>query len=224
MKQILLLALTVVLFGACKKGDNEKLEQENTPDAAFMSTREGSWWLYGSNEGDIVKRKATGRDSLKEGRTYNYYEAQDTVSQHITPEYFARNGDLFLTLIDLDGSQSNYINAVVQKDNPQLGDTWSNTGSISYSGMQFDLLTEGEITGVGQTMHLNGHTYDNVVEVTNKLKARVSMPPTPYTNCGTARMWFRKGIGVLKSDFDIAILSFYSRHYTDSLLDYHIEP
>jgi len=229
MKGIIRYAIVVAALLAgmvsCKKGDNEKLENENTPVAGFMSARQGSWWLYASNENTVVRRVATGRDSVKMGLSYNYYEATDTTSQYVTPEYFARNGDKFLMLVDLDGSQTNYMNVVVHKDNPQLGDTWSNTGSISYSGMSFDLLAEGEITGVQGTLTINGHTYTDVVEITNTLKAKPQIPPTPvYVNCGTARMWFQKGIGLIKSEFDISIASFYSRHYTDSLLDYHIEP
>lgn len=217
------LGLLSLVFYSCKKGANEKLEENNDPVSGYMSTKAGTWWLYGSTDGTITRRIATGIDSFKLDRIYNYYETTDTVSQHKTPEYFAKNADKFLMLIDLDGSQTNYMNVVVQKDDPQVGDNWSNTGDITYTGLKFDLLAEGEIVSINGVMNMNGHTYTDVVEVNNELKAKPHLFPT-YTDCGTVRMWFKKGIGILKADYDIEISSFFSKQYTDSLLDYHIEP
>jgi hypothetical protein len=215
-------ATSVVLF-SCKKGDNEKLEENNTPVTDYMSTKQGSWWLYGSNDGTVTRRVATGRDSLKEGKMYNYYENTDTATQYFKAEYFGKNGDKFLTLADLDGTGTYYMTVVVHKDNAVLGDTWENTGSITYQGMSFSLLAEGEVTGVNQTMTINGHTYTDVVEVNNKLKAKPSISPA-YTNCGTAKAWFKKGVGIIKADYDIHILTFVNKQYTDSLLDYYFVP
>jgi hypothetical protein len=216
-----LVALTG-LFSSCRKGINEKLDDNNNPVSGYMSTKAGSWWLYGATDGTITHRVATGVDSVKLDRVYNYYETTDTVSKHITPEYFGKNAGMFLMLVDLDGNQTNYMNVAVQKDNAQVGDTWSNTGDITYSGMKFDLLAEGEVMSVNTTMTINGHTYTDVAEIRNKLKAKPVLSPF-YTNCGTATMWFKKGIGIIKADYDISISSFFSKQYTDSLLDYHIQ-
>lgn len=216
-------AVTSVVLFSCKKGDNEKLDENNTPVTDYMSTKQGSWWLYGSNDGTVTRRVATGRDSLKEGKMYNYYENTDTATQYFKAEYFGKNGDKFLTLADLDGSGTYYMAVVVHKDNAALGDTWENTGSITYGGMAFSLLAEGEVTGVGQTMTINGHTYTDVVVVNNKLKAKPSISPL-YTNCGTAKAWFKKGVGIIKADYDIHLSTFFNKQYTDSLLDYHFVP
>lgn len=220
-----LVALPSITLTACKKGDNQKLDGDNDPISDFMSTKEGSWWMYGSNEGSVTIRRATGKDSLMLERIYNYYETTDTNSQYITPEYFGKNKDNFLMLVDMDlnGNKQNYLNVVVQKENPQVGDSWSNTGSLSYAGMPFDLLTEGEIKSTGGTMVLNGTTYTEVTEIENKLKFKPKLHPI-YAKCGTARMWFAKGIGIIKSDFDISVGSLYTRKYNDSLLSYHIVP
>jgi hypothetical protein len=223
MKNLLFLsAASALLLFSCKKGDNEKLEPNNNPVSGYMSTKQGSWWLYGSNDGSITRRIATGRDSMKEGKIYNYYENTDTMTQYFKPEYFGKNGDKFLTLADLDGTATYYMAVVVNKDNAVLGDTWSNTGSINYSGMEFSLLANGEVTGMNQTMVINGHTYTEVVEITNTLKAKPALSPA-YVNCGTAKAWFKKGIGIIKADYDIHLASFFSTQYTDSLLDYHFE-
>ncbi len=211
------------MLAACKKGDNEKLGGDNVPITGFMSTKPGSYWTYGSNEGSVTIRRATGLDSIKEGRTYSYFETTDTTSHYITPEYFGKNGDLYVMLIDMNGKQEDYFTVVVQKDSAQVGDNWSNTGSITYGGMKFNLLTEGEVVSVGGTLTINGNTFKEVVEIRNKLKGKpVTLPA--YVDCGTATMWFAKGIGIIKSDFNISIAGAYKRQYRDSLIDYHIEP
>ncbi len=216
------LSMITVWASCTKKGDNTKLQDENEPVSEFMPTTPGSWWMYASNEGDVTIRRATGRDSVKEDRTYSYFETTDTVSAYVTPEYFGKNGDLYIMLIDVDGSQENYYTVVVQKENAEVGNTWSNTGSITYAGNKFNLLTEGEVVSTGGTLTINGKTYTDVVEIKNKLKAKHVLMPN-YVSCGTAVMWFSKGVGIVKTIFDISIMDVYKRKYTDSLLDYHIE-
>lgn len=222
-------SLAVVIFSSfflitsCKKkvGDNEKIDRPNDPVSDFMSTEEGSWWLYGSLDGTVIKRYATGKDSLKEGLVFNYYETVDTNTGNITPEYFALNEDKYIMLIDLDGEKTTYMPAIVQKENSQVGDEWSNTKSLSYSGLPVDILIEGKVVAINQTVEVSGTIFSNVTEVENILKAKTSV--SPYTKCGTVRMWFSKGIGVVKTDFDINVMGLFKRHYADSLIDYHIE-
>lgn len=214
-----------VLFQACKKreGDNTKMEGENQTVLDYMSTKEGSWWLYASSDGTVTQRKATGKDSTMLGRKYDYYETTDTATKFITPEYFGKNGDKFFMLVDLDGSQTNYLPLIVNKDEVKLGDKWDNTSDMVYSGMTFNLLAEGEVTAVGQVMTLNGKEYTDVIEVNNKLKAKQATLMPIYISCGSAKLWFKKGVGIIKSDFDISIASVFTKKYTDSLIDYHIE-
>lgn len=225
MKYLFLLSLAgLTLMVSCKKkGDNQQLNSDNQVSVDFMSTKEGSWWQYNSSDGNQYKRAATGRDSFKAGLTYNYYESTDLNSGHITPEYFGKNNDKYLMLVDLSGTESNYMAAVLSKDNPVVGETFENTGSFTISGFPIDTKIEGEITAVNLTMTVNNNTFNNVVEVTNTLKAKPTATPL-FTNCGTVTLWYSYGVGVLKEDFDIHILSLYNRHYTDSLIDYHIEP
>ena len=212
------------LISSCKKkdGDNTKIKDPNEAVTGYMSTKSGSWWMYASRDGVVIKRNATGRDSMKMGFVYNYYITVDTNTLGETPEYFAKNGDKYTMLIDMDGSQTNYIMGIVQKDSSVVGDSWTNTKSMTYSGLPVDLLIEGEVTGINQTMTINGNTFKNVTEVKNILKAKTAV--TPYVNCGFVNMWFSKGVGVIKTDFNIDVMSIYTRKYVDSLVSYHIEP
>lgn len=222
LKSFFALSLFCMLQCSCrKKGDNEKLEGQNKP--SFMSSKAGSWWMYGSNEATVTKRVATGMDSMMMGLQFDYYEKTDTNTQYVTAEYFAVNGDNYLMLLDLDGSQTHYMNVIINKDNAVVGETWTNTGSIQYSGINFTLKTEGEVIETGGTMTINGVTYTDVTTTKNKLKGKPSISPS-FVNCGSVTMSFAKGVGIIKSDFDISILGYYNRQYQDSLIDYHIEP
>jgi len=214
-----------MVFTACRKhGDNEDLKDKNDPVSDYMSTKKGSWWLYASADGTVLKRRATGRDSMKMDLVFNYYESTDTNSGHVTPEYFGKNGDKYIMLIDIDGSETNYMPAVIQKDNAKVGDTWDNTGTIKYGALgKIDLLTQGEVMSVNGTMTINGHIYTHVTEIDNKLKAKPAANPA-YIKCGTAKMWFSKGVGVIKSEFNINIMGIIKKEYKDSIVDYYIEP
>lgn len=228
MKVIFKSLLAVFVFGfifsSCKKkiGDNEKIKEPNESVKTYMSTKEGSWWMYASRDGVVIKRHATGRDSTMMGFIYNLYSTVDTNSLAVTPEFFAKNEDKYTMLIDMDGTQSNYIVGIVQKDSSFVGDSWTNTKSMTYSGIPVDLLIEGEVKAINQTITINGNTFKNVTEVKNVLKAKTAV--TPYVNCGHVNMWFSKGVGVIKTDFNIDIMSIYTRKYVDSLINYHIAP
>jgi hypothetical protein len=223
-----LFKITIAVAGAAllltscrKKGDNEHLEDENKP--SFMSSQAGSWWMYGSNEATVTKRVATGLDSMMMGLQFDYYEKTDTNTQYVTAEYFAINGENYLMLLDLDGSQTHYMNVIINKDNAVQGATWDNTGSVQYSGINFTLKTEGTVIETGATMTVNGITYTDVTTTKNVLKGKPSISPS-FVNCGSVTMSFAKDVGIIKSDFDISILGYYTRQYQDSLLAYHIEP
>jgi len=222
-KSIAAITIAGLLFVSCKKGDNEKLGDTNDQVSSFMSTKQGSWWLYHGKSNTFSLREATGKDSMKMGLSYNYYTLTDTFLNTTIPEYFGKNNGMFIMLVDLDGSQTNYMNVVVCKENAKVGDTWQNTGDITYSGIKFDLLTEGEVIATGETITVAGKEYKDVATLKSKLKGKIHLTPT-YVNCGDVTMWYAKDVGIIKSNFDISISSFYSNKYQDSLIDYHIAP
>lgn len=218
---------TTTLLWACKKGDNQKLEGPNESIAELMSANEGSYWVYGSNEGSVTVRYSTGRDTVMLDNSYDYYEKTDTTTGFVTPEFFGKNGDYFLMLVDMDGSMTDYMNVIVNKSGAKAGDTWTNTADKTYASIPFKLKTEGKIISTGGTYTINGTTYNHVTVAENKLGVKVTGQPV-YTNCGSIKMWFAAGVGNIKSEFDLNIkvltISLYSRYYTDSLLEYHIVP
>lgn len=228
MKKISLLALgTAIIFASCtkKQGDNQKLDPDkNTTVTEYMSTKPGSWWLFKNVENNTTKettRTPTGNKATIDGFEYDLYHSVDSSTMYVTNEYFAKNEDFYLTLIDLDGSQNDYVKAIVYKDNGKIGDKWTSTHQMTYSGMNFDIEITSTITGINETRTLNGQSYDSVFVTSSSLRAKSAI--IPWTNCGSVEMWFRKGIGILKTDFDISILSVYNRQTQVELLDYYIQ-
>lgn len=218
-----------LLFTACKKkeGDNTKNDPDKQESVAeYMSTKPGSYWYYQSNEGNIHYRTATGLMEVVNGRKYDLYLSYDTnsVMKEEVKNYYAKNENKYLTLIDLDGKQENYLEAIVYQDNSKIGDEWLNTGTVKLSGFNVDVEIYCKVVDNNATKVINGVTYDSVFVTKNTLKAR-QLPLVPtFVNVGTVDMWFKKGIGILGSNFDISILSLYSRQYNDELIYFHIEP
>jgi hypothetical protein len=144
------------------------------------------------------------------------------MKEHI-PEYFGKNKDLYLSLIDLDGKEQTYITYVILKENWYPGMKWTNTETKKIDGWNVDMYIESEVQSVTDVLTLNGKTYDNVIHVYNDLKAKSVVMPA-YIKCGTLEVWFKKGVGILKEKGDIDILSgTVKKNYADYLLDYHFE-
>lgn len=228
MRKLSLLALGIsLIFASCSKkteGTNQNLDPDkNTTVTEYMSTNPESWWQFRMEENNTVKettRRPTGNKATIDGFEYDLYHSIDSSTMYITNEYFAKNENYYLTLIDLDGSQSNYVKAIVYKDDGKLGDTWTSTHQMPYSGMNIDIEITSTISGINETKQLHGKSYDSVFVTSSTLRAKSGL--IPWTNCGTVEMWFRRGIGILKTDFNISILSLYNRQTKVELLNYQI--
>lgn len=231
MKRFLLpvvaLLLSCTFFYACKKdGDNQNLNDKDTKAYDFMSTKKGSWWLYKADDGSVFYRYATGKDSTVAGLTFSYYYRIDTTSvmKEQTPEYFGKNKDFYITLIDLDGKQKDYITFIILKDNWHVGQKWDNAERKKISGFNVDMYIESEVKSVNDVLEYEGKTYDSVIHVHSNLKAKLVVSPA-YTKCGTLEVWFRKGTGIIREKGDIDVMSgLVKKNYGDYLVDYHIEP
>lgn len=220
---IVFLAATC-LFSSCrKKGNNEKLDKGNNESSSeLIPATTGSWWLMKADDNSVSKTTATGIDSAVGGGQYDYFEMKDTSTGYITPKFYAKNTDYYLNLIDLSDGDGQYVAAIICTVDPKAGDTWTNTSQMQYSGMTVDVKTEGKVTEVDGTLTINGHTYTNVIHTKNELKGKVHGTPV-WINCGELNMDIKPGVGILKSDLDVHILSFFQKQISNSLLDYHIE-
>ena len=227
MKNIVRLADVVLLVFvvSCKKKDgaNQNLDPNKQDSTNYMSTKVGSWWLFGARNGEVTKRMATGRDSMKNGLRFSYFERMDTTSDYntITPEYFGKNENKYLSLFDFDGGGTNYATLVFLMDDVNAGSSWTNTQDYTYGSYKLNLYVESNVEFVDGTLTLGNTTYTGVTKVHNKLKGKLQLQ-AGYLDAGKLDIWFAKGIGVIKQDVDINILSFATKKHTDSLLDYHI--
>ncbi|MEO6831111.1 MAG: hypothetical protein ABI378_02580 [Chitinophagaceae bacterium] len=184
-----------------------------------MSIKLGSSWNYGAKSGVEYTRFARDKDTLKDGLTFSYFERLDT-SNNLIPEYFGKNSGYYFTLIDLDGSETNYLPYAFWKDSASKGTSWNNTGSVSYPSLgKVPILIESTEVDDNVTLYHTDSTYKNLIHVHSNIKATLS-----NLRVGTLDIWFRKGLGVVRQEADISILGAFKLQYTDSLLHYHIEP
>lgn len=219
------LSILIILgLFSCKKikGDNQNLEDQNQSIEGLMSTNPLSFWEYETNEGDHFIRVPKGTQQIINNRKWDLYESTDQNTQWVTPEYFARNGDKLLMLLDLDGSQENYLEVIAFKENPSVGESFTNSHELKFGIMNVHAVIESSIYQVNATVEYQGSTIEEVVIVKNKLKAKT--PLTPYIDCGDAFLYFKEGIGPLKLDINLSIMSFYNRTYSDQLIHYEVIP
>lgn len=218
----ILLALCVcALFSCKKKGENQGLDNDNQKKFDFMSTKPGSWWRYGSRDGILWKRESRGIDTVIMDRTYSYYERRDDGSPGYDPEYFGKNKENYFTLIDVDGSRDNYIDYLFWKKDATAGSKWDNTGSVKGPPPlgKVAVLIESSLISNTESMTIGSNTFNDIIHVKSNLKAGAA-----NTSVGSVNIWFKKDVGVIKEEVDINVLSLYNIQYTDSLIDYHLEP
>jgi len=228
VKQILtyLLSCTVLLV-ACKKeiGENQKLDPKDQRKYDLMTNEIGSWWLYGGSDSSVSIRSATGRDSTVKSLFFSYYERIDTTSamKDIIPEFFGKNKNSYVTLIDIDGKYEQFVTVIFFKDSVGPGESWVNTDKYKYASMNltFDIKVESKLVDTGGVMTINGHTYTGIMRVYNNLTGKPNFS-TNFTPVGTLEVWFVKGVGIIKQDLNVDILGQLKKTYRDSLLDYHL--
>jgi hypothetical protein len=207
-------------FTACRRqGINQELDPNEQKPYDFMSTKNGSYWKYGTREGLTYRRYARQKDTLKNGLTYSYYERQDDSQAHFIPEYYGKNGTKYVTLLDLDGGEVNYLEYVFWLEDAKKGSTWQNTGVYSSSAGTLNVYTNSSETEDDVTLQYGGLTFTKVVHVHSDLRT-----VTLNSKIGTIDMWFLKDVGVIREEAHINVFGAYKYDHTDSLIDYHIEP
>jgi hypothetical protein len=226
----LIFIMGIFFIISCKKpqGVNQGLNNNNTQTYDLMSTKSGSWWLYKATNGSVFYRYATGKDSIKENLTFNFYYRYDTTSALKTqyPDYFGKNSNKYITLIDIDGTQTTYLTYVILEDGWYNGQNWDNTETKTLQGINADIWIHSNVVNVNDTLTYNNKTYDSVIYVHSDINVRPSglanIPP--YTNCGTLDVWFKRGVGIIREKGAINIAGIISNNYEDWLMDYYLVP
>jgi len=218
---LLVICLLSLCLFSCKKNDgvNQHLDPHGQLSYDFMPKNEGSWWRYGSQTDIPYNRYARNKDSVMLGLTYRYYERKDDSAHGFQPEYFGKNNNFYLTLIDLDGSASNYVNYVYWKDSATLHTSWTNTASVNSPIGNVTITMSSSVAEYAISMTFSGQTFTNVMHVHSDCKGGLF-----NTNLGTLDVWFVKGLGIIREEANFNLLNQYKVKHTDSLIDYHIEP
>ncbi|MCC6185652.1 MAG: hypothetical protein IT256_00720 [Chitinophagaceae bacterium] len=190
-----LFLFTSFLF-ACKKKTIEKVtDNTKRQEMDAFSTKKGSWWLYTAEDGSVFYRYATGETRDLKGLTMEYYYRIDTTSvmKEQIPEYYGKFDGRYLSMIDLDGSSTDYINFVYLKEGYHTGMTWYNEEKEKLQGWNVVLGIDSRVVSDNETIVVNGKVYGNVVHIFNNLKARLTVMPA-MVDCGDLEVWYKKGI------------------------------
>lgn len=221
IRNVVIAAITAgaLSAGSCKKeGINHNLNAGDQDSVDFMSTKAGTYWKYGSRDGVQYTRYARGHDTIKNGKQFSYYERSDSGGNFI-PEYFGKNGSLYITLIDLDGSKSRYLDYVFWKDSSRLNEQWTNIGEVNDPTFgKIAVQIESKEVENNQTLSWNGKTFRNVVHVHSDGKVTAL-----NLKVATFDFWFVKGLGIVRQETNVDIPGLYSINHTDSLIEWNIQ-
>jgi len=215
--------LTAASLASCKKeGINEDLDPTTQQTFDFMSTKAGSEWQFASRDGITYTRYARGRDTVRNGLTYAYFERLQHPAPtplKYQPEYFGKNNGRYITLLDVYGDGNTILEYVYWLDSAKNGDKWTNTGNIDVPTLgNTSVLTESEQVESGLTLSWNGQTFKDVIHVQSELKGSAF-----NIYVGQVDMWFTREVGIIRQQADINILNgFYTRFFCDSLVGYTI--
>lgn len=218
------------LLFSCKKRDGDNDVDDPTPGTidTYLPTTAGSWWLY-ENESSYeqYKREATGIDSLKAGLVFKYFTFTPMATMDANPEFYGKfDGTDYYTLFDFTGDGSQYFKAIVMKDDPYVGMSWLNTDEIPYSLGSVKVEVNCEIQSTTEVITTGGTTFNNVIKMKGKMRARVSA--IPWTDCGDVTFWFAPEVGIVKQDYNIRIrlmsVTLYENIHVDNLKSYYIAP
>lgn len=201
MKKLLLGLLLPVYFGigSCKKENN------NVPATVkFMSFAAGNEWVYestdnssGATQTDTVK--ATGNDSVANGRNYKVYSNTGGPN-----EYYNNTGSDYYTFRSL---QTSFIDTSLEvlylKDDLAVNGTWEQNVafSVEFFGTQIPLVLKlsNKIAQKGITKIVNGVTYSDVTDVQTVLSV-IGVPAlVSYSLTSDIHYYYAPKIGQLEN-------------------------
>lgn len=225
MKSILSLSglslMVLLILGSCTSCKKKKpIDPTNEGISTFLPTNVNNWWLYEASDGTVFKRYYTGRDTVVDGFNYNLFEQIDVNRGTIVKEFYAKFEGNYYALLQLDNSGTRYVKAIVLNENPQVGDTWTSTGSFTY-GVAIPTKVEGEVISTTGTYTINNTVVDSVVEVKSILSGKLNM--VTWTNCGTVIMKFRRGLGIISENYDFNVGGFFTKQYSNHITDYYVQ-
>lgn len=210
-----------------KKGDNEIEDGTAGIIDNYLPTTEGSWWLFNSTNpaSSQYKREATGIDSLQDGLRFRYFTYTPLSTMDADPEYFGKfDGTDYYTLFNFGTpAEPKYFRAIVMKDDPFVGMSWVNTGSINYGIVNVDMEVTCQILTLTDAITTADTTFTNAIKLHGKLRAKTSV--IPWGTYGTVYFWFVPNVGIVKQEFDISLpAGLYTKKHIDELVEYHIAP
>lgn len=223
MKKTLSLFITglcAIVLGLSSCKDKKPINPENEGIDDFMPTNTANWWLYEASDGTVFKRYYTGRDTVIDGFSYNYYEQVDVNTGTIVKEFYGKFEGNYYTLLKVNDEGTTLVQAKVLNGDPKVGDTWTNEGQFTYGTIEFFAKVDGKVVSTTDTATVNGQLITDIVRVESQLYAR--LPFDSWVDCGTVEMKLKKGLGIISERYDFHVMNFVDKTYSNWLLDHHI--
>jgi hypothetical protein len=205
MKKYNIAALAILVFiVSCKKEDSTAAAET----VKYMSFTAGSNWTYrykNNISGSSVDytTTSTNRDSTVSGRVYHVF----TNSNGGGNQYYNITGNDYYTFYNLAATPiSDRIESIYLKDNAAVNTSWSQSYTITNSGVPITIKITNTIAEKGISKTVNAIAYTDVIHVSSVLSASVLGIPLPQDAITSdIQLYYAKKFGMIESKNKISI-------------------
>lgn len=208
---ICLLAITLVVFPACKKDGS--VPTSTAPNFGPLTT--GSSWTYkyseGSSSSGTFKTTATNRDTVANGKTFKVLSNSDGSSS-----YLAKIGNDYFRFASFPSIGINNFEELYLKDNKAVNETWTGSATFKYSGQTITATLNYTIKGKGESRTVSAKVYNNVTRVRLDIFVFGS-------GVGGGDFYYQEGVGLIEAN--ILVTPPFGQPYTSKqeILSYEIK-
>lgn len=196
-------ALSIICF-SCKKDSTPT--PPATPVDKYMTFTAGSQWDFEkianpSSASPVTTNysiTSSNRDTTINAKQYHVF----TNNSGGVSEYYYNSGNDYYVYRKLPADFGDtYVEIIYLKDNAAVGETWSQTYPINYSGVLIQVTLTNKIVERGLSQNINGKSYSDVIKVNTKLSA--TGIPLPFTLTDEINNYFAPKYGAIKEETKI---------------------
>ena len=204
MKKIITLLLVIsAVVASCKKESSATVATQ----ATYMNFTPNSTWNY-----DVIDNvtaaslnytvTSTTKDTLANGRTYHVFTNSAGAN-----EYYNITGNDYFSFQSLPAQLGGTsIQNLYLKDNVAINNSWTQTYTITASGLPLTINLINTVTEKGISKVINAVTYTDVIHVVTAISVSVLGTPLPTGTLTTdVQSFYAKKYGMIQSKNKISL-------------------
>lgn len=190
MKILILTAIAIITFSACKKDGG------STPPAPpeYMPMTAGSTWTYQPSQGSAYTLTATSRDTVALGKTFKVFTNSNGENR-----YRMKSGNDYYRLTIIPDIAPNGFAELYLKDNQPVKSTWKISLPVSVPNIPIPLTADLNYTikAKDTTVSVNNKVFNKVIRV------RLDVSLASFGTIGGGDFYYADKVGLVETKFEI---------------------